>query len=113
MALPFTHFKHIDVAVHSPWFGISFRGDKPPELLRLHVIHAHTDQDIGYGPPIDMPSSIKEDIHDHPLAPPVTSPDGFVDESADVGKFGSNIIMLKKSDQVREVSLSTLQMLLT
>ena len=50
-----------------------------------------------------MPSAIKEDIHDHPLAPPVTSPDGFIDESADVGKFGSNIIMLKKSDQVREV----------
>jgi hypothetical protein len=61
------------------------------------------DQDIGYGPPIDAPSAIKEDLIDHPLAPPVTSPDGFVDESADVNKFNSNIIMLRKSDQVREV----------
>ena len=113
MALPFKYFKHIHVDVHSPWFGISYREDKLPELLCLHVIHAHTDQDIGYGPPIDMPSSIKEDIHDHPLAPPVTSPDGFVDESADVSKFGSNIIMSRKSDQVREVSLSTLKMSLT
>ena len=33
----------------------------------------------------------------------MTSPDGFVDESADVSKFGSNIIMSRKSDQVREV----------
>ena len=65
----------------------------------------HADQDIGYGPPIDMPSAIKEDLHDHPLAPPVTSPDGFVDESADVSKFSSNIIMSRKSDQVREVRL--------
>lgn len=73
----------------------------------------HTDQDIGYGPPIDMPSSIKEEIHDHPLAPPVTSPDGLVDESADVSKFSSNIIMSRKSDQVREVSLFTLKISLT
>ena len=64
----------------------------------------HTDQDIGYGPPLDMPSAIEEDYHDHPLAPPVTSPDGFVDESVDVSKFGNNIIMSRKSDQVREVS---------
>ena len=62
-----------------------------------------TDQDIGYGPSIDTPSAIKEDYHDHPLAPPVTSPDGFMDESADVSKFSSNIIMSRKSDQVREV----------
>ena len=61
------------------------------------------DQDIGYGPPIDAPSAIKEELIDHPLAPPVTSPDGFVDESIDVNKFGSNIIMLRQSDQVREV----------
>ena len=62
-----------------------------------------TDQDIGYGPSIDAPSAIKEDLTDHPLAPPVTSPDGVVDESVDVSKFGSNIIMSRKSDQVREV----------
>ena len=72
--------------------------------MPVHVQTVYlTDQDIGYGPSIDTPTLVKEDIHDHPLAPPVTSPDGFMDESADVSKFSSNIIMSRKSDQVREV----------
>lgn len=73
--------------------------------MRIHntILHA-TDQDIGYGPSFDTPSAIKEDVvHDHPHAPPVTSPEGFMDDASDVNKFSSNIIMLKKSDQVREV----------
>lgn len=76
-------------------------------LLCSVQITIYTDQDIGYGPSIDAPSAIKEDFHDHPLAPPVTSPDGLIEESVDVNKFNSNIIMLKKSDQVREVRVTS------
>ena len=69
-------------------------------------IFPSTDQDIGYGPSFDTPSAIREDdVHDHPHAPPITSPEGLMDDSSDVNKFSGNIIMLKKSDQVREVGV--------
>ena len=70
------------------------------------------DQDIGYGPALDMTDSgnLLDDKHEddlHPPAPPVSSMDsgGKMEASNEVLKFDSNFLMAKpgETNEIRHV----------